>query len=442
MGKKIMLFLVAVLALFLGGCTAEQTPGEVIVDNYPEVETEKGRMIISMTDAAADMESVSEIRMTTSNVKAHSETEGWVTIDNEQRTYNLLELDAQNRAELMADSELNAGNYTQIRFYIEEVIIVDSEGEQEAKVPSNTYKVNIESDVNANKTTAIEFDIIADESLHITGNGKYIMAPVAEVETKTDANVTVRQDGNVEVMSGRTIAKTKVGMNAEGKVDVGLKIPANARLKIESGILGSDISSSEESNNESTTASAKGKVIVGITDAAADMGSVNEVTITVDEVMLYSQSRGWVEISDDEMTYNLLELKSDNKIELTAETEVESDNYTQVRLDVKKTVVTDEDGEHEAMLPSGTLRIMSDFEVESNSETSIVFDFVADNSLHMTGNGMYIMAPVVDLEIRENTNVEVEGNNEMRITGGSVSRAHAETDFNIDSMTEKAINMN
>ncbi len=47
-------------------------------------------------------------------------------------------------------------------------------------------------------------------------------------------------------------------------------------------------------------------------------------------------------------------------------------------------------------------------------------DFSANESLHLTGNGIYILSPVVHLQTREKVRAEIYGNNNVRITGGSV----------------------
>lgn len=234
-----MFFAIAILGvLLISGCTTiNNTAGEEDTNSL----SEKGRLVMTMTDAAADMNSISEVRMTISNIEAHSKTEGWISLESKQQTYDLLDLNSQNKAELMADLEINPDEFTQVRFEIEEVVVVDSEGEHKAKVPSNQYIININSKVEANQTSTVEIDILADESLHITGNGEYIMAPVAKVETKSNAEVQIKGDNSVIVSKGKTTSKTTVGMDVNGNVGVGLKIPTDANLEINTLISGESV---------------------------------------------------------------------------------------------------------------------------------------------------------------------------------------------------------
>ena len=449
--KLVILISFVVGLMVLSGCSdymsngddQDKMPGGQDGSGEMDTESRNGRMVFTMTDAAANMGSVTEVKMTTSNVQAHSKTKGWVTLENSPQTYNLLELKSENKAELMADMKVEADEFTQIRFDIDEVIVVDSEGEHEAKVPSNEYKVNVNTKVESEQTSTVEIDVIADESLHVTGDGQYIMAPVAEVEAKSNAQVAVRSDNSVSVSGGSTTSKTKVGMDINGNVGVGLGIPADVELKVDGllggglSISGSDDASTESSasgsatvGNEDTLAEGKGKVTVGITDAAADMGSVSEVHVTVDEVRVHSETQGWVTLTTDDRTYDLLELNSEGKTELVIDAEIDSRDYNQIRLDVKDVVVVDGEGEHNANLPSGELKIMHDFSVESKSTTAITFDIKADESLHVTGNGEYILAPVVLLESREGAQVSLESGNKLNIQGGQRSEVRVGMDIN------------
>src|SRR3989338_8533426 len=67
-----------------------------------------GRAVFTMTDAAANMGAVT-------SVKVHSEAEGWVTVSSAQKTYDLLQLKAQDKQELLADIQLKEGTYNQLR---------------------------------------------------------------------------------------------------------------------------------------------------------------------------------------------------------------------------------------------------------------------------------------------------------------------------------------
>ena len=193
----------------------------------------EGRVVFTITDAAADMQGVTQVQVTVDNMQAHSTTEGWVTLSSTSQTYNLLELKSENKLEIIADANISAGTYDQVRMDISQVTVVDSNGSHEAKLPSGELKIFTQLEVNANSTSTATFDFIADESLHITGNGKYILAPVIQVETRADAQVT--SDGQVAISNGRVTSNIKVGMDEKGNVGVGLGIASNSSLEIDVG---------------------------------------------------------------------------------------------------------------------------------------------------------------------------------------------------------------
>lgn len=231
--KTILLILISIISIFLLGCEQAAIVSSGTESTGEQATAEKGRVVFAITDAAADMQSVSSIKVTVESVKVHSEAEGWLTVSSSPKTYDLLKLKAEGKQELLADAELEEGTYDQIRLDISSVVVTDAKGEQEAKLPSGELKIQGDLVVDANSTATATFDFIADESLHMTGSGKYIMAPVVQVETREDADVEVSSSNKVEIKGGKTHTNARVGMDAEGNVGVGLKIPADLNLTID-----------------------------------------------------------------------------------------------------------------------------------------------------------------------------------------------------------------
>lgn len=194
--------------------------------------SDEGRVVFTITDAAADMGSVTAVKVTVDEVQAHSETEGWITVSSSAQTYDLLELKNENKVVVLKDAMLKTGTYTQTRLVISKVVVVDEQGEHDAKLPSNELKIVGNVVVEENSTSSVTFDFIADESLHITGNGEYIMAPVIQLEIRSDADISINSANEAVISGGNVVASTKTGMDIEGNVGANLKIPANANLNI------------------------------------------------------------------------------------------------------------------------------------------------------------------------------------------------------------------
>jgi hypothetical protein len=213
---------IALATAFLAGCV--QSKGTTY---YPPGE---GRFVATIADAAADMGTVSSVSLRVDSVRVHSTTKGWVDVTASPQTFDLLQLKANGTQSLLADANLSIGAYDQVRLEVSNVTVIDSQGIHQAKLPSNELKVMGDFEVKANSTTAVNFDFIADQSLHVTGNGKYILAPVIQTESRSDADVVVNGKSDVRISGGSVKTRVKIGMDAEGNVGEGLSIPANAKL--------------------------------------------------------------------------------------------------------------------------------------------------------------------------------------------------------------------
>ena len=260
-----------VLSLFLFGCTGQYATTPSADDGASgSAASESGRTVFTVTDAAADMGTVSSIKVTVDSVRAHSEAQGWVTVRNEPATFDLLQLKASGNQALLADVQLKEGSYDQVRLDISEVVVTDAQGEHDAKLPSGELKIVGDLQVNAQSTSTASFDFIADESLHLTGEGKYILAPVVQFQTKEKVVVDVTSASDVKIQGGTTRTNVKVGMDAEGRVGVGLGIPASVNISIEGGRIrvgsqvGVGIGNRAEEDSDAAAASADAGVEAGI----------------------------------------------------------------------------------------------------------------------------------------------------------------------------------
>ena len=398
-GALVACFFVA--AILLSGCAqnSPQGPGNNTGTG------DNGRGVFTISDAAANMGAVSSVKVTVENVRVHSAAQGWVTVSSTPQTYDLLDLKAQGNQALLADAELKPGIYDQLRLEISKVTVVDVNGSHDARLPSGELKIVGGMQVNENSTSSAEFDFEASESLHQTGNGTYIFAPVVQLETRANANVSVNSQNDVQVNGGTVVTVTKAGMDERGNVGVNVRIPASANVSIDP-ITGS------------INVVHTGRLVAAITDPSADMDSVTSIKVTVDGVRVHSATSGWTEISNEQKTYDLLVLRGQSRTSLLADAQIKEGTYGQLRLDISKIEVTDANGTTQAKLPSGEIKIMGEFDVGAGSTAAATFDFYANKSLHKTGNGKYIFAPVINLRVEEGANAEVDTDDDVEIRGG------------------------
>ncbi len=177
--------------------------------------------------------------------------------------------------------------------------------------------------------------------------------------------------------------------------------------------------SQNATSTNGTSYNAQGKIIFGVTDAATDMGAVSSIVVTVNKAELHSATDGWVTVSSATKQYDLLALKQSSAVSLLADANLSAGVYDQARLMISNVTVVRNGISQSAKLPSGELKMVGNFAVGANATSSVVFDFMADKSLHMTGNGKLIFAPVIRIEKVNNVYVLFKSNNEIGLSGGS-----------------------
>ncbi len=235
MKKLIILFLI-LMTLLLFACQNETK----VVNKINASDTDnsgKGKTVFTITDAAADMNSVTSVKMKIDNIKVYSESKGWTTVSSDTRTYDLLELKAESRNALIANVEMEEGTYSKMELEISEVLVVDSNGTHQTKLPSNKMTLEGQLIVEKSSTSTVSFDVLLDESLHTTQEGEYVMAPVIDLETRSKAEVNLASENDVKVYGGKVTTDVQIGMDINGNVGIGLKIPTNVVLSINGGII-------------------------------------------------------------------------------------------------------------------------------------------------------------------------------------------------------------
>jgi len=194
---------VAMVVMLVGGYAA------------PETAQAKGTLQILVTDAPPE-EEVTSIMVTVESVEVHKaaaqqeqeqeqeqehgqwqnqeqeqeqsannstdEKAGWLPLDilagNE--TFDLLQI--QGIEEVLAVTELEAGNYTQIRMTISNVQVRLGDGDlQDVFLPSGSLKFIHPFDIVDGQTTALLFDFDAEKSVNVTGSGQIIVKPVVKL---------------------------------------------------------------------------------------------------------------------------------------------------------------------------------------------------------------------------------------------------------------------
>lgn len=155
-----------------------------------------GTLKINLTDQPGDYE---EVYITFSEVSVHrgegqdNESDaGWIIISDEEKGYDLLTLQDGN-FDLLAEADLAAGTYTQIRLKIDDGEDQNGDFKTYVKIGGEKFPLIVPSGtksglklihpfrIEADNETVLYIDFDADKSVKQTGNGKYKLRPTISV---------------------------------------------------------------------------------------------------------------------------------------------------------------------------------------------------------------------------------------------------------------------
>lgn len=130
--------------------------------------------------------------------------------------------------------------------------------------------------------------------------------------------------------------------------------------------------------------------------------SFDSVIIFVSRVEVHrsgsDSSSGWYVINNTLRSFDLLQLRNGANVVL-GDSILASGNYTQVRLVLADgNYVIDNGIKHDLTVPSGTqtgIKLNHGFTIEPNTLYELMLDFNVDKSIHVTGNGVYMLKPVI-----------------------------------------------
>jgi hypothetical protein len=99
----------------------------MLVTSCEKDDSETGRLTLSITDAPIDMSTVEGVYLTINEIQYHKGDGEWESFDEFEapQTFNILEL-TNGASELMGSFELEAGNYTQLRFLLDAPVLGDA----------------------------------------------------------------------------------------------------------------------------------------------------------------------------------------------------------------------------------------------------------------------------------------------------------------------------
>ncbi len=148
--------------------------------------------------------------------------------------------------------------------------------------------------------------------------------------------------------------------------------------------------------SDSPSSPGTGRLKVYLTDAPADFGEVNiEVTRAEIHSAGSDSLSGWEIVNADTATYDLLTLRNGANALLGDQT-LPAGRYTQIRLFIGENSNVLVDGvRHDLEVPSNAVKLNHTFEIQENVLYELTLDFEASRSIVQTGNGRYMLQPVI-----------------------------------------------
>ncbi len=149
-----------------------------------------------------------------------------------------------------------------------------------------------------------------------------------------------------------------------------------------------------------------GTINLYLTDAPAGV-NVSSVIVTLSDIEVHyagakasnsteNDTQGeWSTIVTGPVTHDLMTVK--DAVAFLGSQEVKAGKYTQIRLNVESAKATIDGKEENLTIPSGTVRIVRNFEVVSGEEIKLTLDFNAEDSIISQGNNQYKMQPTIKL---------------------------------------------
>ena len=166
-------FIIIIIIIILGtspfcGCIKKGNGILMIMikDKPPELNISKALVTIT---------SVSVHRTGLGNNEEDDLSKGWIIIQNESQTFDLIKL--QHITDVLTEVNLDVGIYSKIRLYVDKAIITIDGVDYDLNIPSKKVKINSNFLIFEEEKTTVLLDFDIQQSVHKTGNDKFILQP-------------------------------------------------------------------------------------------------------------------------------------------------------------------------------------------------------------------------------------------------------------------------
>jgi hypothetical protein len=175
------------------------------------------------------------------------------------------------------------------------------------------------------------------------------------------------------------------------------------------------LSACKKEDVKNPNASYKNGIEVKMTDAPGDYAMLN---VEIERVDVYSESSGWVTVSNESQIVNVLSLTNGKSITLANQSNIETGLYTKVALyfGEDNELMIHDDGQSTSFDLSGQGAVIIEInqQVDANTQAEVLLDFNVAESIHVdnSGSGTVTIDPTIHFVEDAETGVSghVEGN--------------------------------
>ena len=344
-----------------------------------------------------------EINTTESN---QTEESGWIKVVDTVQTVDLLQF--TDVSKILGEKTLDSGKYTQIRLKIDSGTATINGNTYDLIVPSTYLKLNRGFELEPNANLKLTLDFKAEKSLVRTGNNKFILKPVIAVISETPVTTTTGL-----TTASTTIPTTTIPMTTTVSTTTQTTIPVTGN-----GILLMKIKDKLDLTNVTAIDITINKVEVHKGTSNENATQSNETFETND-----TSTAGWITITDETKSYNLLELVN-TPGEVMGNKTLSAGKYTQIRLYVSNAEITLNNNTYDAKVPSSRFYWVHPFDIETGKITTLTLDF---DSIVETGNKKFILKPVVKISSEFATTTTTTSSSTTSSTSSSSSTSTTST---------------
>lgn len=207
--------------------------------NRDEEPDQKAVLYVGITDAATDINGISDIELQVKKVEVYDPEGGWETVSGNSKTYNLLTLRNNQDVKLYAKEELEAKRYSAVRVTVADPVVKDTAGKNtDASLPSDQIIIDSVVDLSDTEDNYIVVDFLADKSLHTTTDGKYVFAPSIAFSSYSGGEVTVDDNESVKSTGASLQSTLMVGQDLNGQSRTDFELNTDAGLTVDDSVVG------------------------------------------------------------------------------------------------------------------------------------------------------------------------------------------------------------